>query len=143
VSKRDYDDITYYATSETYSAYTHGISTFTIATTWNNIGEQTTNAPTVSANTTTWALDNGFGVLTSDGSTFYFQQSGSAVGSSFTMDELKAGAVRRVFDLGSYEGINVTANANFFKTTFALKDYVDAQIGSINTALDTINGEVI
>ena len=36
--KRDYSDITYYATSTTYSEYTYGISTFTIATTWNNIG---------------------------------------------------------------------------------------------------------
>lgn len=131
VPKRDYNDISYYATSETYSAYTHGISTFTIATTWSNIGEQTTNAPTVSANTTTWALDNGLGVLTADGSTFYFQQSGSAVGSSFSMDELKAGAVRRVFDIGGYEGINVTANANFFKTEFALKDALPSKTSDL------------
>lgn len=131
VPKRDYNDISYYATSETYSAYTHGISTFKIATTWDNIGEQTTNAPTVSANTTTWALDDGLGVLTSDGSTFYFQQSGSAVGSSFTMNELKAGAVRRVVSIGAYEGINVTANANFFKTEFALKDALPSKTSDL------------
>lgn len=141
--KRDYNDISYYATPTTYSAYTYGIDKFTIETGWSNIWSADTSSAQVSGSTTTWALNNGLGVLTSDGQTFSLELSGSAIGTSFTMEDLKKGGVIQTTTIDTDLSYQVTANAQFFKTTFALKDYVDAQIGSINTALDTINGEVI
>ena len=77
-------------------------------------------------------------VWTSDGTNYQLRISETDFGNTFTFQQLKAGSV--TVESG---GTSHVVTATFKQTTFALKDYVDAQIGSINTVLDNINGEVI
>lgn len=93
---------------------------------------------TTSGSTSTWdtndPLVNQYEISTTDGTNFTLVSGGTQIG-TFTMTSLKNGVV----DV-TYDGSTYTVGAVFKQTTFALKDYVDAQASSIPSATsDLVN----
>lgn len=129
---RDMKDISYPASVDSTGMYT--IQKF-------NVNGTEVAHFTTSGSTSTWDTNdpvvNQYEISTTDGTNFTLVSNRIQIG-TFTMTNLKNGVVNVTYDGSTY-----TVGAVFKQTTFALKDYVDAQIGSINTALDNINGEVI
>lgn len=84
---------------------------------------------TASGSTSTWDTNdpvvNTYEISTTDGTNFTMLSNGIQIG-TFTMTSLKNGVV----DV-AYDGSTYTVGATFKQTTFALKDYVDSQIGSV------------
>jgi len=117
---RDMKDISYPASVDSTGMYT--IQKFNVSGT--EVAHFTT-----SGSTSTWDTNdssvNIYEISTTDGTNFTLVSGGIQIG-TFTMTNLKNGVV----DL-TYDGNNYTVGATFKQTTFALKDYVDAQIGSV------------
>lgn len=93
---------------------------------------------TASGSTSTWDTNdpvmNQYEISTTDGTNFTLVSNGIQLG-TFTMTNLKNGVV----DV-TYDGSTYTVGAVFKQTTFALKDYVDAQATSIPSATsDLVN----
>ena len=80
-----------------------------------------------SGSTSTWKTTSGDypNITTTDGLNFTLNYDSSTT-AYFTMGELKPGPAK-----GTIGGSNFNVYANFKLTTFALKDYVDSQIGSV------------
>lgn len=129
---RDMKDISYPASVDSTGMYT--IQKF-------NVNGTEVAHFTTSGSTSTWDTNdpvvNQYEISTTDGTNFTMVSNRIQIG-TFTMTNLK----NDVVDV-TYDGNTYTVGATFKQTTFALKDYVDAQIGSINTILDNINGEII
>ena len=119
--KRDWWDNTCPASIDTSGKYT--INTFSAV-----IGSNSyfLDQFSKSGSTSTWKGSGNYPTITTtDGLNFVLNSDSSTTG-YFTIGELKPGPAK-----GTIGGSNFNIYANFMLTTYAMKDYVDSQIGNV------------